>query len=65
VQDIERAKWDGMATRARPEQSLLVQDADFGAYCRRSATIRPLCRYVVMRMVKQRRGGRTTPLTRW
>jgi SAM-dependent methyltransferase len=35
VHDIERAKWDGVAARERPEQALLVADADFGAYCRR------------------------------
>jgi SAM-dependent methyltransferase len=35
VHDIERAKWDGVAARERPDQALLVQDADFGAYCRR------------------------------
>lgn len=39
VHEIERAKWDGMAARARPDQSLLVEDADFGAYCRRSSTM--------------------------
>jgi 2-polyprenyl-3-methyl-5-hydroxy-6-metoxy-1,4-benzoquinol methylase len=39
VHDIERAKWDGMAARERPDQALLVEDADFGGYCRRSSTM--------------------------
>jgi SAM-dependent methyltransferase len=39
VHDIERAKWDGLAGRERPDQALLVQDADFGAYCRRSSSM--------------------------
>jgi 2-polyprenyl-3-methyl-5-hydroxy-6-metoxy-1,4-benzoquinol methylase len=39
VHEIERAKWDGMAARKRPDGSLLVEDADFAAYCRRSSTM--------------------------
>jgi SAM-dependent methyltransferase len=39
VHDIERAKWDGVAGRERPDQALRVQDADFGAYCRRLPTM--------------------------
>jgi 2-polyprenyl-3-methyl-5-hydroxy-6-metoxy-1,4-benzoquinol methylase len=37
--DIERAKWDGMAGRERPDHALVVPDADFGAYCRRLSTM--------------------------
>jgi SAM-dependent methyltransferase len=39
VHDIERAKWDGVAARERPDQALLVEDPDFGAYCRRFSTM--------------------------
>jgi 2-polyprenyl-3-methyl-5-hydroxy-6-metoxy-1,4-benzoquinol methylase len=39
VHDIERAKWDGVAGRERPDQSLLVKYPDFGAYCRRLTTM--------------------------
>jgi SAM-dependent methyltransferase len=39
VHDIERAKWDGVAAGERPDQALLVQDADFGTYCLRSIAV--------------------------
>ncbi len=37
--EIERAKWNALATRERSDEELRLPDADFGAYCRRLPTM--------------------------
>jgi len=39
VHAVEREKWDGVAGRERSDDELRLADADFGAYCRRLATM--------------------------
>jgi SAM-dependent methyltransferase len=39
VHRIEIEKWDGIASRARSDLSLQLEDADFGAYCARVGTM--------------------------